>query len=117
MISSTGTLQKMKFSIKNFFSKCNQIRWKLRIWSHLLKKHLMGIFIFCAVWQAASFQELTKYEREFCLKRNLTSQWDGDFFCLLFSLKVSGGISIADETMRLVGSANLNPLNVSVALI
>ena len=30
--------QKMKFSIKNFFSKCDQIRWKLRDWSYLLKK-------------------------------------------------------------------------------
>ena len=31
-------VQKMKFSIKDFFSKCDQIRRKLRIWSHLLKK-------------------------------------------------------------------------------
>ena len=28
----------MKFSIKGFFSKCDQIRNFLRIWSHLLKK-------------------------------------------------------------------------------
>ena len=40
----------MKFSIKNFFSKCDQIRRKLRIWSHLLKKSLMENFIFCAVY-------------------------------------------------------------------
>ena len=26
---------KMKFSIKDFFSKCEQIRWKLQIWSYL----------------------------------------------------------------------------------
>ena len=39
----------MKFSINDFFSKCDQIRMKLRIWSHLLKKSLMGNFIFCAV--------------------------------------------------------------------
>ena len=38
----------MKFSIKDFFSKCYQIRWKLRIWSHLLKKSLIENFIFCA---------------------------------------------------------------------
>ena len=43
------TAQKMKFSIKDFFSKCDQIRKKLRIWSHLLKKSLMENFIFCAV--------------------------------------------------------------------
>ena len=42
-------LQKMKFSIKDFFSKCDQIRSFLRIWSHLLKKSLMENFIFCAV--------------------------------------------------------------------
>ena len=39
----------MKFSIKDFSSKCDQIRSKLRIWSHLLKKLLMENFIFCAV--------------------------------------------------------------------
>ena len=44
------TAQKMKFSIKDFFSKCNQIRRKLRTWSHFLKKSLMENFIFCAVW-------------------------------------------------------------------
>ena len=41
--------QKMKLSIKDSFSKCDQIRRKLRIWSHLLKKSLMENFIFCAV--------------------------------------------------------------------
>ena len=43
------TAQKMKLSIKDFFSKCDQIRRKLRIWSHLLKKPLMENFIVCAV--------------------------------------------------------------------
>ena len=43
------TAQKMKFSIKDFFSK-------LRIWSHLLKKSLMENFHFlCGAWG-------TKYE-------------------------------------------------------
>ena len=37
---------KMKFSIKEFFSKCDQIRSFLRIWSHLLEKSLMENFIF-----------------------------------------------------------------------
>ena len=41
--------QKIKFSMKDFFSKCDQICRKLRIWSHLLKKSLMEKFIFCAV--------------------------------------------------------------------
>ena len=45
----TYTAQKMKFSVKDFFSKCRQILRKLWIWSHLLKKSLMESFIFCAV--------------------------------------------------------------------
>ena len=41
------TAQKNKFSIKDFFSKCDQIRrW---IWSHLLKKSLIENLIFRAV--------------------------------------------------------------------
>ena len=40
------TLQKKKkFSIKGFFSKCDQTRSFLQIWSHLLKKSLMENFI------------------------------------------------------------------------
>ena len=43
------TAQKMRFSIKDFFSKCDQIPRKLRIWLHLLKNSLMKNLIFCAV--------------------------------------------------------------------
>ena len=39
----------MKFYIEDFFSKCDQIRSFLWIWSHLLKKSLMENFIFRAV--------------------------------------------------------------------
>ena len=35
--------------MKNFSSKCDQIRMKLRILSHLLEKSLMENVIFCAV--------------------------------------------------------------------
>ena len=55
-----NTVQKVKFSIKDFFSKCDQIRRKLRIWSHLLKKPLMENFIFCAVKLFKSDQNKTK---------------------------------------------------------
>ena len=44
------TTQKMKFVIKDFFSKCDQIRRKLRICSDLLQNSLMENFIFCAVF-------------------------------------------------------------------
>ena len=43
------TTQKIKFSIEDFFSKCDQIFSFLQIWSHLLEKSLMENFIFCAV--------------------------------------------------------------------
>ena len=50
-----ATSQKMKFSIKNVFNKCDQIRSFLRIWSHLLKKSLMENFIFCVVSAEKAF--------------------------------------------------------------
>ena len=53
--------QKMKFSIKDFFSKCDQIRSFLRIWSHLLRQFLMENFIFCAVYASAKTQEREDY--------------------------------------------------------
>ena len=40
---------KNEVSIKDSFSKCDQIRSFLRIWSHFVKKSLMENFIFCAV--------------------------------------------------------------------
>ena len=41
----------MKYSIKNFFSKCHQIRSFLGIWSHLLKKYLMEkLHFLCSGW-------------------------------------------------------------------
>ena len=43
------TVQKMKFSIKDFMGKCDQILKKLRIWPHLLKKSSMetSFFVQC----------------------------------------------------------------------
>ena len=46
LVSSNYISQKMKFSIMGFGSKCDQIRSKLRISSHLLKNSLMENFIF-----------------------------------------------------------------------
>ena len=42
-----NTAQKIKFSIKDFFSKCDQILRKLWIWSHLLKKSLIQKLFRC----------------------------------------------------------------------
>ena len=45
----THHCSKNEVFIKDFFSKCDQIRRKLRIWSHLLKKSLMENFILCTI--------------------------------------------------------------------
>ena len=50
MNKTVDTAQKMKFCIRDFFITCDQIRRKLRIWSHLLKNFLMENIIFCTVW-------------------------------------------------------------------
>ena len=47
--SATGTAQKSNFSVKDFFIKCDRIRRKWWIWSHLLKKSIMENVNFCAM--------------------------------------------------------------------
>ena len=63
----------MKFFIKDFFGKCDQIRSFLQMWSHLLKKPLMENFIFpqfkFLIWYAyLIFVEWNHQEsrREYC---------------------------------------------------
>ena len=56
-IKKANNAQKMMFSIKDFFRKCDQIRRKLRIWSNLLKKPLMKKLIFCAVMALSLFPD------------------------------------------------------------
>ena len=56
--------QKMKFSIKDYFRKCDDIPSFLRIWSHLLKKSLMKNFIFCEV--QVIFQDFSITDRSGC---------------------------------------------------
>ena len=46
VLSFFVSLLKTKFSIKDFFSKCDHVRSFLRIWSHLLKKSLTENFFF-----------------------------------------------------------------------
>ena len=47
----------MKFPIKGFFNRNDQIRSFLRIWSHLLEKLLMENFIFCVVTNVKYYSE------------------------------------------------------------
>ena len=48
----------MKFSVEDFFIKCDQIRSFLRIWSHLLKKNFMKHFIFRQVLEVRGGSKL-----------------------------------------------------------
>ena len=50
-----------QFFIKYFFSKCGKVHKKLRIYSHLQKKSLMKIFIFCAVSDFIGLQFTKKF--------------------------------------------------------
>ena len=49
----------MKFFVKDFYIKCDQICRKLRIWSHLLKKSLMKNFIFLCKYIDCCFEKIT----------------------------------------------------------
>ena len=70
ILESYSTTQKMKFSIKGFFSKCDQIRSFLWICSHLMKKSLMENFIFCAVIHCTATLIRRANEFSFCNKTN-----------------------------------------------
>ena len=66
--------KKMKFSIKDFCSKCDQIPSFLRIWSHFLKKSLVENFIFCVVFPV--------FVISFCAAKNrVTYSPSRTFFC------------------------------------
>ena len=58
LTNMTKSAWKVRLSIKNFYSKCDQIRKKLQIWSHLLKKFLMENLIFWAVGIFIKFENL-----------------------------------------------------------
>ena len=71
----------MKFSIKDFFSKCDQIYRKLRIWSRLLKKSLIEHFIIFTV----SPVFLVNSKAMFCPGKNI---FFSKFFMVIFKIPV-----------------------------
>ena len=77
--------KKMKFSMKDFSSKCDQIHRKHVIWTHLLEKSLMENFIFCAVIRC----HIGFFERLFNLELSSHSFHKKTFasFCYLYSHK------------------------------
>ena len=63
----------MKLSIKDFYRKCEQIRRKLRICSHLLKKSIMENLMFCAVvWENVT--EVVR-DSKWCLNSREFPKW------------------------------------------
>ena len=56
------TAQEVKFCFKDFFSKCDQIRSFLRIWSCLLKSPIEN-FIFCAVLKVKTALQVSNFEK------------------------------------------------------
>ena len=84
------TAQKMKFSIMDFFSKCDQIRRRLRNWSYLLKKSLMEKFIFCAVskLQLVNYQSASQMCRRFQCNFNFQNYSACKYNCMLLTLMV-----------------------------
>ena len=62
----------MKFSIKDFFSKCDQTHSFLRIWSNLLKKSLMENFICCVMLYSISAHDfMTLLTLLYCIFMNI----------------------------------------------
>ena len=64
----------MKFSIKDFFSQCDQIRNILRIWSHLRKKSLMENFIFCVMQQYSWKSYLYELQKRIIWQKTFTQK-------------------------------------------
>ena len=75
--------KKMKFSIKDFFTKCGQIRSFLSIWSHLLKKSIMENFHFYAacLWVAYALLLQRPFSRN-TYGRQVDSNWG--LLCICF---------------------------------
>ena len=62
----------MKFSIKDFFGKCDQICKKLRMWSHLFTEEFLNgkLHFFCAVL-CVSLDEVLILDKSSLLKAEL----------------------------------------------
>ena len=80
------TAQKMKFSIKDFFSKYDQICRKMRIWSHLLKKSSVENFIFCAVHSEKNTRRHCNFLWQFYYLNFPSGFWNYIAF-IIYSLK------------------------------
>ena len=76
----------MKFSIKNFFSKCDQICGNLRIWLHFLKKSLMENFIFCSVIRTHRLSNIPQQPYNWLFEYTLLKPESKEQYCLMLAL-------------------------------
>ena len=72
----------MKFSIKGFFNKYDQIRRKFRIWLHLLKKSLMENFIFCVAKWTGHYAAIPSQQKGINMRGDPATN-----YCIYFSNK------------------------------
>ena len=68
---SPNTAQNMKFSIKDFFSGCDQVCSFLQISAHLLKKSLMENFFVCV--QCNTSNDCFFFRQEICIYATITA--------------------------------------------
>ena len=83
----------MKFSITDFFSKCDQIQRKVRIWSHSQKKSVMENFIFCKV-ALNQLVRMKKYKFRLIEKKTYTKKRGNILFYMTKVLKVIYGYMV-----------------------
>ena len=111
------TAQKMKFSIKDFFSKCNNIRSSLRIWPNSLKKSLTENFNFYAAYMKGHFTDYDIQAKRFhriCHKFYVTSKTTAQTKEKNHGLPMCSKLSkvIANTEVKKIGS-NRKPFKLS----
>lgn len=74
LVKRPSTAQRIKFFIKGFSSKCDQICWKLRIWSYLLEEIPNGeLYFLCSASRMAVVVAIAKFLISFVAISN--NQW------------------------------------------
>ena len=96
--------------MKDFFSKCDQIRRKVRTWPHLLNKSLMKNFTFCAVMNKISHSHCVKsfqirsysglYFPAFGLNTDQNNSKYGHFLCSDYNTLKSPQKAFVDESRK-----------------
>ena len=102
--------KKMKFSIKDFFSKCDQIRRKIRIWSHLLKNSLMENFSFlCSVSICFETKPMTTLSSHFNRAQTIDGWWREKLMVSISILSLFGKLLLTHSFISLTFSLFITP--------